>query len=359
MPIFEHLDGHELVVHANDDQTGLRAIVAIHSTALGPALGGTRMRPYRSDDEALADVLRLSHAMSLKNAAAGLAHGGGKAVIIGDPATDKSPELFAAYGRALDALGGRYVTACDVGTTPADMSAIATVTPWVTGRPADEGGVGDSGILTAHGVEVAMQAAAEHRWGDGDMAGRHVVVQGLGKVGGRLTRSLLDQGARVTVADVDPAAVQTAVAAGAHAVDVDEVLTVEADILSPNALGGILNATTIPRLAVELVCGGANNQLANAEDDARALADAGILYAPDYIVNAGGVIAVSDELHPDGHDEHRCLAAADGIAGTLEEVFTTAERQQVTTERAARDLALGRIAAARAGSEADAGRRAA
>ncbi len=348
MTIFDNVDGHELVVFANDDDSGLRAIIAIHSTALGPALGGTRMRPYASDEEALADVLRLSRAMSLKNSAAGLPHGGGKAVIIADPAHDKTPALFAAYGRAIDALGGRYVTACDVGTSPADMSAVSATTRWVTGRPAEEGGVGDSGVLTAHGVEVAMQAAARHRWGSADLAGRHVVVQGLGKVGGRLARSLLDQGARVTVTDVDPEAVARAVESGARAVGVDEVLAVEADVLSPNALGGVLNATTIPDLRVEVVCGGANNQLAVPDEDAAALTDAGILYAPDYIVNAGGVIAVSDELHPDGHSEERCLKAADEIANTLDEVFARAESFGITTEQAARELAEARIASARA-----------
>ncbi|MBY5160975.1 Leu/Phe/Val dehydrogenase [Salsipaludibacter albus] len=341
--IFDNVDGHELVVFANDEASGLRAIIAVHSTALGPALGGTRMRPYATEHEALADVLRLSRAMSLKNAAAGLAHGGGKAVIIADPATDKTPALFAAHGRAIDALGGRYVTACDVGTTPADMSAVATTTPWVTGRPADEGGVGDSGVLTAHGVEVGMHAAARHRWGSEDLAGRHVVVQGLGKVGGRLVRSLLDQGATVTVADVDAAAVARAVEAGARAVGVDEVMAVEADVLSPNALGGVLNASSIPDLRVEIVCGGANNQLALPDEGARMLADAGILYAPDYIVNAGGVIAVSDELHPDGHSEERCRVAADEIATTLDAVFARAEAYGITTEQAAREFATERI----------------
>lgn len=348
MHVFDHLDGHELVVVANDDATGLRAIVALHSTALGPALGGTRMRPYATEDDALADVLALSQAMTLKNAAAGLDHGGGKAVIIADPATDKTPELFAAYGRALDALGGRYVTACDVGTTPQDMVAIRTATPWATGRPREAGGAGDSGVLTAHGVEVAMHAAAAHRWGSPDLAGRHIVVQGLGKVGRRLATSLLDQGARVTVTDVDEAAVAALVERGAEAVAPTDVLDVRADVLSPNALGGVLDQASIPGLDVAVVCGGANNQLVDPVRDAQALRDEGILYAPDYIVNAGGVIAVSGELHPDGYDDVRARAAADRIGATLQDVFATADANDTSTEEAARALAGRRIDAARA-----------
>lgn len=342
MQVFDQLRGHEQVVFGNDDDSGLRCIIAIHSTALGPALGGTRFRPYDSDDAALADVLALSEAMTLKNAMAGLDHGGGKAVIIGDPATLRSEALLRAYGRMIASLGGRYISACDVGTGPADMEVIRRETRWVTGMPPAAGGSGDSGVLTAFGVEVGMKAAARHRWGSADLADRHVVVQGLGKVGGRLAASLLGQGASVTVADVDDEAVATAVTAGATAVGIDEVVGVTADILSPNALGGVLDEDTVAGLDVEVVCGGANNQLA-APAVADALAARDILYAPDYVVNAGGVIAVSDELHPQGHSPQRCRDRAEGIADTLAAVFATSDADGVSTEVAARRVARQRI----------------
>lgn len=344
MEVFDRFRGHEQVVFGHDEPSGLRCIIAIHSTALGPALGGTRFRAYASDDEALADVLALSEAMSYKNATAGLDHGGGKGVIIGDPTTTRSEALLRAYGRMIASLGGRYITACDVGTGPADMVTIRRETRWVTGMPPAAGGSGDSGVLTAFGVEVGMKAAARHRWGSADLSQRHVVVQGLGKVGSRLAASLLDQGATVTVADISDDAVAAAVAAGATAVDVDEVVGTTADILSPNALGGVLTAGTVASLDVEVVCGGANNQLASP-DVADDLAERGILYAPDYVVNAGGVIAVSDELHPRGPSPQRCRDRAEGIADTLAAVFTAAEADGVSTEVAARRVATARMAA--------------
>lgn len=343
MQVFDHFHDHEQVVFGHDAATGLRCIIAIHSTALGPALGGTRFRPYASDGDALADVLALSEAMSFKNATAGLDLGGGKAVIIGDPGTDKSEALLRAYGRMIASLGGRYITACDVGTRPADMVAIRRETQWATGLPSAAGGSGDSGVLTSFGVEVGMKASALHRWGNDDLTDRHVVVQGLGKVGGRLASSLLDQGVQVTVADVDDDAVAQAVAAGASAVGVDEVLGVSADIMSPNALGGVLDADSVAALDVEIVCGGANNQLVDSSIGA-ALAQRDILYAPDYVVNAGGVIAVSDELHPQGHSPDRCRARVAGIADTLVSVFATAETDGVSTDVAARRVAEARMA---------------
>lgn len=342
MQVFDRFSGHEQVVFGNDDASGLRCIIAIHSTALGPALGGTRFRAYGTDEEALDDVLRLSEAMTFKNAIAGLDHGGGKAVIIGDPATDKSEALLRAYGRMVASLGGRYVTACDVGTYPADMAMVRRETRWATGLPPSAGGSGDSGVLTAFGVEVGMKAAARRRWGSEDLAGRHVVVQGLGKVGRRLATSLLDQGVRVTVADLDPDAVAAAVEAGATAVDPVKVMAVSADILSPNALGGVLDQDTVAGLDVEVVCGGANNQLVDPSV-ADALGDRGILYAPDHVVNAGGVIAVSDELHPLGHSPQRCREKALEIATTLDAVFATAEEAGISTEQAARHVAQARI----------------
>ncbi len=345
MGIFETFEGHEQVVFRRDESTGLRAIVAIHSTALGPGLGGTRFHPYASDEDALVDVLRLSRAMSYKAACAGLDLGGGKAVIIGDPDTDKSEPLLRAYGRTIESLGGRYVTACDVGTYPADMEVIGRETRWATGKPASHGGAGDSGILTALGVFVSMQACAHHRWGAPSLSGRHVAVQGLGKVGRRLVEHLLADGAKVTVTDVEEAAV-AAVAdeAGVDTVAPDEIVDVDADVFSPNALGAVLDERSIPRLQVEVVCGGANNQLAT-DEDARLLDDRGILYAPDYVVNAGGLITVAGELDPRGHSEARAREKVEGIGDTLLEIFGEANDAGGTSEEAAERVAEKRMAA--------------
>lgn len=344
MGAFERFDGHEQVVFCSDDETGLRAIIAIHSTALGPGLGGTRFFPYATEDEALVDALRLSKGMSYKAACAGLDLGGGKAVIIGDPATHKSEPLLRAYGRMVESLGGRYITACDVGTYPKDMEIVARETRWATGRDVGHGGSGDSGVLTAYGVYIGMRAAAFERWGTDDLSGRHVAVQGLGKVGRRLTEQLLEDGAKVTVADVSADAVAPfADRDGIDVVPAHEILEVDADILSPNALGAILDASTIPNLQVQVVCGGANNQLATSEDDNR-LTERGILYAPDYVVNAGGLINVSDELHPAGHSPERCHRKAEKIGETLLEIFAEAKATGLTSEEAAERVAERRMA---------------
>ena len=341
--LFDRLDGHEQVVLGSDPATGLRCIVAIHSTVLGPALGGTRCHPYASDEEALDDALRLSRAMTYKAACAGMDLGGGKAVIIGDPASVKSEGLLRAYGRVVDSLAGRYVTAGDIGTTPADLAVVRRETRHVTGLPSVEGGSGDSGVPTALGVFLGLQVTAERALGSDDLAGVHVVVQGLGKVGGRLVDHLLETGARVTVADVDEAAV--ARFAGRDRVDVvapDEVLQVEADLLSPNALGGLLTEDNAARLRVRGVCGGANNQLASDATD-EALAAAGVLYAPDYVVNAGGVIQVGDELEPGGHDHERIASRTRRIATTLGAIYDEAEAAGVTPVTAAETIAERRI----------------
>jgi valine dehydrogenase (NAD+) len=342
---FAHLEGHEQVVFGSDDATGLRCIIAIHSTRLGPSLGGTRFLPYPSEDEALVDVLRLSRAMTAKAACAGLDVGGGKAVIIGDPATLRSEALLRAYGRIIAGLNGRYVTACDVGTTPDDMAVIARETRWATGRDPIEGGSGDSGLLTAIGVHLGMRAAAEAVFGDDRLAGRHVAVQGLGKVGARLVHHLVGDGAKVTVADPSPDAVaRVAELTGVTVVHPDEVLDVDADIVSPNALGAVLSEATIPRLQARIVCGGANNQLAT-DADADRLRDAGILYAPDFVVNAGGLINVADELHPDGHSPERAARRVGTIPATLREVVAVSRGEGISTARAAERLAERRMAA--------------
>ncbi len=341
---FVHFDGHEQVVFGSDEATGLRCIIAIHSTALGPSLGGTRFWPYEDDEAALIDVLRLAKAMTLKAACAGLDHGGGKAVIIGDPAELRSEALLRAYGRVIASLGGRYVTACDIGTTPADMAIIQRETRWATGADPVEGGSGDSGILTAAGVYLSMKAAAEAVLGSAELGGRHVAVQGLGKVGRRLVQHLVDEGAKVTVADVAPAAVdRVAELPGVEVVGVGDVLAVDAEIVSPNALGGVWHPDSIAALQARIVCGGANNQLATEEDGER-LHERGVLYAPDYVVNAGGVITVADELHPAGHSAERARRRVEVIPRTLRRIIDVARVEGVSTEVAAVRVAERRIA---------------
>ncbi len=342
--IFGRFAGHEQVVFGSDEQTGLRCIIAIHSTRLGPAIGGTRFRRYDSDADALTDVLRLSEAMTYKTACAGLDAGGGKAVIIGDPATDATEGLLRAYGRLIEGLGGRYVTACDIGTTPAHMALIGRETRWATGMDEVEGGSGDSGVLTAYGLYLGMRASAAAAFGSDELAGRHVAVQGLGKVGGRLVGHLVEDGAKVTVADIDERAVErVASLPGVEVTGVDDVLLADADIVSPNALGAVLDADTIDAMTATIVCGGANNQLADATDGQR-LHDRGILYAPDYVVNAGGVINVANELHPRGYDPDRARRRADAIPATLTRIFERSHDQDVATEVAARAVADERMA---------------
>lgn len=342
---FSQFDGHEQVVFGADADSGLRCIVAVHSTRLGPAVGGARFHPYADEAEALADALRLSKAMAYKAACAGLDLGGGKAVIIGDPATDKSEALLRAYGRVVASLGGRYVTACDVGTTPADLAVVGRETRWATGADPVEGGSGDSGVMTAYGTYVGIKACSARAFGRDDLAGRHVSVLGVGKVGRRLVELLAAEGTRLSVADVNEAA--TAWCAehyGAEVVPVDKAHAVDADVFSPNALGGVIHDGTLPELQCRVVAGAANNQLAEPRHG-DALAEAGILYAPDYVINAGGLIQVADELNPRGYSEARVRVRTEGIAARLHEVFVAADAQGVSTAVAADRLAERRMAA--------------
>ncbi len=342
---FASLDGHEQVVYGSDPESGLRCIIAIASTALGPALGGTRFHDYASEHDALGDVLRLSKAMAYKAACAGLDLGGGKAVILGDPATLKTEVLLRAYGRVVESLGGRYVTACDVGTSPADLAVVGRETRWATGADPVEGGSGDSGIMTAYGTYVGMKALAHEVWGTDSLGARHIAVSGVGKVGRRLAEHLHAEGAKLTVADVDPAAVELcAERFGADVVGVDGIALLDADIFSPNALGGVIDEAVLPQLRVRLVAGAANNQLA-APELGDALADAGILYAPDYVINAGGLLQVADELHPAGYSEARVRSRAEGIGLRLREIMRLAREQRVSTSEAADRVAQARIAA--------------
>ena len=292
------LSQHEQVVFCHDKASGLRAIIGIYSTALGPALGGTRFYPYASEQAALDDVLRLSKGMAYKNAVAGLEHGGGKAVIIGDPATDKTPELLRAYGRFVESLNGRYVTACDVGTYVADMDVVSETTRWATGRSEANGGAGDSSVLTAYGVFQGQRACAQHLWGEPTLAGRRVGISGVGKVGRLLTAHLIEDGA------------------------------------------------TVEALTATVVCGGANNQLVVEGDGGTAdrLRARGITYAPDFLVNAGGVIQVSDELH--GFDFERAKKGATAIFDHTLEVLRTADERGTTPAAAADHIAEERMAAA-------------
>ncbi|MFF5962014.1 Leu/Phe/Val dehydrogenase [Streptomyces luteogriseus] len=337
--------GHEQVVLCQDRASGLKAVIALHSTALGPALGGTRFYPYATEAEAVADALNLARGMSYKNAMAGLDHGGGKAVIIGDPDTIKSEELLLAYGRFVASLGGRYVTACDVGTYVADMDVVARECRWTTGRSPENGGAGDSSVLTAYGVYQGMRASAQHLWGDPSLRGKRVGIAGVGKVGHHLVEHLRAEGAEVVITDVREEAVGRILAAhptGVTAVaDTATLIRAEGlDIYAPCALGGALNDDTVPALTARVVCGAANNQLAHpgVEKD---LADRGILYAPDYVVNAGGVIQVADELH--GFDFDRCKAKASKIFDTTLAIFARAKEDGIPPAAAADRIAEQRM----------------
>ena len=321
MGVFEAIgaETHERVVFGSDPESGLRTIIAIYSTDLGPALGGTRLFPYQSDDAALTDVLRLSKAMAFKASAAGLDLGGGKAVVVGDR-TMATEQLWHAYGRFVDSLAGAYITAEDVGTTTDDMHLIAEETKWVVGRAADDHGAGDPSPATARGVIRAMQAAAAHLWDSDSLAGRRVAVQGVGKVGSALVDFLVEHEADVVIADIVE---ETAHAiADRHGVDVvgpTEILSQPCDILSPCSLGASINEATIPDLRCKAVVGSANNQLATEEDDDR-IAAAGIIYVPDFVANSGGLIHVSAEL-----DEFNARLVTSRISGIYDSVLAILE----------------------------------
>lgn len=337
---------HELVVFGQDRASGLRAIIAVYSTALGPALGGTRCHPYPTEEAALADVMALSRAMAYKNAVAGLDHGGGKAVILANPATDKSQELLRAYGRLVQTLSGRYITACDVGTYVADMDVVAETCEFVTGRSESNGGAGDSSVLTALGVFLGMQAGAEHRWGSPALGGRHVGVIGVGKVGRHLVDHLVADGARITATDVAPAAqewLRTHHPRAAWADDADAVTRADVDVLAPCALGGAITHDNVATIRAEMVCGGANNQLAHDGLDEQ-LAARGVLYCPDFVVNAGGVIQVADERR--GFDFARARATTSRIFDTTRAVLRRADADGITPTAAAERIAEDRMATA-------------
>jgi glutamate dehydrogenase/leucine dehydrogenase len=334
--------GLEQVVYCHDAASGLKAIIAVHSTALGPALGGTRFYPYPSEHDALVDVCRLARSMTAKHAVCGNDLGGGKAVILGDPAALRSEALLRAYGRFIEGLNGRYVTAEDVGTTQADMDVIRRETAHVTGVSESLGGSGDPSPATAWGVLWAMKAVGERLWGTPSLAGRHVCIAGVGKVGAALADHLADEGAKLTVADVRAPAVDAVVERhGAASVAHEVAHSVPCDIFSPCALGAALSATTIPELRCDAVVGAANNQLA-APADAERLRHRGIVYVPDYVANAGGVINIAHEPH--GYERAQAYDRVRTIRDTVLQVFQRAEDDGVTTAAAADRLAEERIA---------------
>jgi len=348
MSVFQHdeFDGHEQVAFFKDDDTGLRAIIAVHNTNLGPALGGVRMWPYASDAEALCDVLRLSRGMTYKSALAGLPFGGGKSVIIGDPQRDKSDALMAAMGRCVDRLAGRYIAAEDSGTNVDDIHTMATETAHVAGvisKSTTGGGErsGDPSPATARGVFVGLRAAVRHKLRRDDLEGVRVGVQGVGNVGRRLVEYLCEAGARCWITDIHPERAERAAdETGATPVAGDAFVDLDEDVFAPCALGAVINSDTIARLRARIVAGAANNQLESC-DHGEALMRAGILYAPDYVINAGGVIDVAFERT--GYDLDKVVAKIDGIGVALTEIFERSDAEQRPTSVVADDLARERF----------------
>lgn len=343
---FPDFDDHEGVHLFRDSKSGLDAVIAIHSTALGPAAGGARFWHYPRSNDAITDALRLSRGMSYKNAMAGLPLGGGKAVLLANAERTKTPAMLAAFGRAVDSLGGRYVTAEDVGISATDMVAISKQTRYVSGLPVEKGNAGgDPGPFTAMGVYLGVKAAAKRALGKADMAGVHVAIQGVGSVGGGLARLLAKDGAKLTIADFDGAKAKAlAEELGATAIDKDAIMTVEADILSPCALGAVLTADSIAALRVPVVAGGANNQLATNEDGQR-IHDRGILFAPDYVINAGGIINVALEYIGQGDQaevEARIAKIPERLDQVWQESAETGDPAAMVADRIAQRL-IGRF----------------
>ncbi|HET7657932.1 MAG TPA: Glu/Leu/Phe/Val dehydrogenase [Bacillales bacterium] len=348
MLTFERIQEHEQVVFCNDPDSGLKAIISIHNTTLGPALGGCRMRPYKDVDEALEDVLRLSKGMTYKCAAADVDFGGGKSVIIGDPLRDRTPRLFRAFGQFVDSLNGRFYTGTDMGTQPEDFVQAMKETDCIVGVPEEYGGHGDSSIPTAHGVLYSLRATARMLWNSEELSGKTFAVQGLGKVGSKVAKHLLDEGANLVVSDISPAAIDEVLTyavekkGSVSVAEGDAIYEAQADVFVPCALGGIINDKTIESLKVKAVVGSANNQLLRDEHGEQ-LRQKGILYAPDYIVNSGGLIQVADELHVQGPNKGRVLQKTKAIYDTLFEIYQKAESQSISTGAAADHFVEERI----------------
>ncbi|WP_447402426.1 Leu/Phe/Val dehydrogenase [Lysinibacillus sp. fkY74-1] len=344
MEIFKYMEkyDYEQLVFCQDEASGLKAVIAIHDTTLGPALGGARMWTYASEENAVEDALRLARGMTYKNAAAGLNLGGGKTVIIGDPFKDKNEEMFRALGRFIQGLNGRYITAEDVGTTVTDMDLIHEETDYVTGISPAFGSSGNPSPVTAYGVYRGMKAAAKEAFGSESLEGLKISVQGLGNVAYKLCEYLHNEGAKLVVTDINQAAIDRVVSDfDAIAVAPDEIYAQEVDIFSPCALGAILNDETIPQLKAKVIAGSANNQLKDSRHG-DFLHELGIVYAPDYVINAGGVINVADELY--GYNRERALKRVDGIYDSIEKIFAISKRDGIPTYVAANRLAEERIA---------------
>lgn len=343
MQLFDMLQhmGHEQVVLVSDPVTGLRGIIAIHNTSLGPALGGTRMWEYATDEEAVIDALRLSRGMTYKAAVSGVNLGGGKAVLIGNSRTQKNEALWRSYGRMVDSLGGRYITAEDVGTSVQDMEWIRMETKFVTGV-GGVGGSGDPSPVTALGVYSGMKATAKYAWGSDSLSGKRIVVQGAGNVAKYLVKHLTQDGATVLVSDIFPEkAHQVAAETGATVIAPDDVFTTPCDIFSPNALGAVLNSDTIPQLTCAIVCGGANNQLKDEVQHGNQLKERGIIYAPDYVVNSGGLMNVASEV--EGYDRSKVMKQAEGVYDITMNILALAAERNILTIEASNAIAEDRL----------------
>ena len=343
MQLFEYMTeyGFEQLVMCSDPASGLRAIIAIHDTTLGPACGGTRIWPYANEEEALRDALRLGRAMTYKSATAGLSLGGGKGVIIADPNSHKSEALLRAYGRFVDTLGGRYLTTTDVGSTGRDLEVVSQETEYVVGLPLPLGGSGDTSVMTGLGVYMGMKACARETWGSDSLRGKRVAMQGFGKVAVQTAQHLLEEDAQLVVTDVYQGALDKARHLGLDVVDTEEIYDVPCDIFSPCALGGVINSSTIPRLSCQVVAGGANNQLLS-DADGEDLHRRGILYAPDYVVNAGGIINVSAEVGM-AYNAEVAREKTERIYEIMERVIHTSKREEIPTFQAADRLAENRL----------------
>ncbi|MDG1528583.1 MAG: Glu/Leu/Phe/Val dehydrogenase [Polaribacter sp.] len=343
-PVFGQVsfDGHEQIVFCNDEDTGLKAIIGIHNTVLGPALGGTRMWNYNSEWDALNDVLRLSRGMTFKSAITGLNLGGGKAVIIGDAKTQKKDALMRRFGEFVHSLSGRYITAEDVGMETRDMDIVREVTPHVTGISESLGGAGNPSPITAYGVFMGMKAAAKYQFGSENLDGKKVLVQGVGHVGETLVKHITEEGGKVIINDINEARLEElSKKYGANVVLGNDIYGLDVDIYAPCALGATINDKTIGQIKAKVIAGAANNQLANEIKHGRLLKEKGIAYAPDFLINAGGIINVYAELEGYGKDE--IIRKTENIYNTTLDIFNLSAKEDITTHRAALNIAQSRI----------------
>ncbi|WP_452227126.1 Glu/Leu/Phe/Val family dehydrogenase [Lacinutrix cladophorae] len=343
-PVFGQFsfDNHEQIVFCNDKDTGLKAIIGIHNTVLGPALGGTRMWQYNNEWEALNDVLRLSRGMTFKSAITGLNLGGGKAVIIGDAKTQKTPELMKKFGEFVHSLSGRYITAEDVGMETADMDLVREVTPYVTGISESKGGAGNPSPITAYGVFMGMKAAAKYKFGNDILEDKKVIVQGIGHVGESLVEHLTNEGAKVIISDINQdRLLEVSKKYGATIYSGNDIYSEDVDIYAPCALGATINDDTINKLKAKIIAGAANNQLAEEAKHGMILQEKGIVYAPDFLINAGGIINVYAEL--EGYDKKEIMRKTENIYNTTLEILENADTNAITTNQAALQIAKSRI----------------